>query len=141
MVREPMIDSTDGFKKASFDSAIEESIARHCDDFDISPLEAVKHFTVLLRRQALKRFLAHAELFRMTLEVPGDVAELGVFRGLGLFTWANLLEAYCIGDRTKMVFGFDNWKGFGAFSPQDGEKDSGSGKVEVCLTRKAITRS
>jgi hypothetical protein len=42
-----------------------------------------------------------------------DIAELGMFRGLGLMTWANLLESYCIGDRTKIVYGFDNWKGFG----------------------------
>ena len=27
-------------------------------------------------------------------------------------TWANLLESYSIGNRTKIVFGFDNWKGF-----------------------------
>ena len=27
-------------------------------------------------------------------------------------TWANLLETYSIGNRTKIVYGFDNWKGF-----------------------------
>ncbi|MEI7669889.1 MAG: TylF/MycF/NovP-related O-methyltransferase [Pseudomonadota bacterium] len=124
-----VIDITDGFKKAHLDSNTEENIAKHCEKYDISPLDAVKHFAVLARRQALKRFLAHIELFKMTLDVPGDVAELGVFRGLGLFTWANLLEAYAIGDRTKVVFGFDNWKGFSGFSPQDGKEDDNSGKV------------
>ncbi|MBV5333726.1 class I SAM-dependent methyltransferase [bacterium] len=59
----------------------------------------------------------------MTLGVPGDIAELGVYRGLGLMTWANLLEAYCIGDRTKTVYGFDNWRGFTGFTPQDGSTD------------------
>jgi hypothetical protein len=124
-----VIDITDGFKKARLDSDVEANIARHCEEFGITPLDAVKHFTVLTRRQALKRFLAHVELFRMTIDVPGDVAELGVFRGLGLFTWANLLEAYCIGDRTKEVFGFDNWTGFSGFSPEDGKADDNSGKV------------
>lgn len=110
----------DGFKKTGIDSEIEERIEKHCQKFEISPLDAVKLFPVLARRQLLKRFLAHTELFKMTLDVPGDIAELGVFRGLGLMTWANLLEAYCIGDRTKTVYGFDNWKGFQNLASEDG---------------------
>ncbi len=111
----------DGFKKTGSDSTIEDRIEKHCAKFDISPIDAVQLFPVLARRQWLKRFLAHSELFRKTLEVPGDIAELGVFRGLGLMTWANLLEAYCIGDRTKVVWGFDNWKGFTELLPEDGQ--------------------
>ncbi|MFH1593947.1 MAG: TylF/MycF/NovP-related O-methyltransferase [Candidatus Omnitrophota bacterium] len=111
----------DGFKKTGVDSSIEDRIEDFCRKFHIDPLNAVKLFPVLARRQWLKRFLAHAELFKKTLEVPGDIAELGVFRGLGLMTWANLLEAYCIGDRTKVVYGFDNWKGFGELAPEDGK--------------------
>ena len=124
-----VIDIGDGFKKAPLDSDVERHIARHCETHGIAPLDAVKHFAVLARRQALKRFLAHVELFKLTLDIPGDIAELGVFRGLGLFTWANLLEAYCIGDRTKVVFGFDNWTGFSGLSPQDGIQDGHTGKV------------
>ena len=112
----------DGFKKTGSDSDIEDMLEAHCAKFDIGALDAVKLFPVLARRQWLKRFLAHSEFFKMTLEVPGDIAELGVFRGLGLFTWANLLEAYCIGDRTKVVWGFDNWKGFTKLSPEDGQE-------------------
>jgi len=125
----PVIDVTDGFKKSSLDAEIEAQLAIHCERYGIEPLDAIKHFTVLSRRQALKRFLAHVELFKLTLDVPGDIAELGVFRGGGLMTWANLLEAYCIGDRTKVVYGFDNWKGFGKLSPEDGRADDSSGKV------------
>jgi hypothetical protein len=113
-------DKFDGFNKTGLDSLIEDQLARHCEKYGISPLDAVKHFPVLARRQLLKRFLAHVELFKMTLDVPGDIAELGVFRGLGLMTWANLLESYCIGDRTKTVYGFDNWEGFKEITPQDG---------------------
>jgi len=115
----------DGFKKTGLDEDIENKIAKHCERFNISPLDAVKLFPVLVRRQLLKRFLAHVELFKLTLDVPGDICELGVFRGLGLMTWANLLESYCIGDRTKVVYGFDNWKGFGELSPEDGRQEEG----------------
>lgn len=110
----------DGFKKTGIDPDIEDMIEEHCRKFNIGPLDAVKLFPVLTRRQWLKRFLAHVELFKRTLEVPGDIAELGVFRGLAFMTWANLLEAYCIGDRTKTVYGFDNWKGFVELAPEDG---------------------
>jgi len=110
----------DGFKKSSVDLGVEERIAEHCSTFGLSPEDAVKHFPVLIRRQLLKRFLAHVEFFKQTLEVPGDIVELGVFRGLGLMTWANLLECYCIGDRTKIVYGFDNWRGFSDLAPEDG---------------------
>jgi hypothetical protein len=123
------IDTTDGFKKAHADSEIEARIAQHCEKYGIDPLTAVKNFAVLARRQALKRFLAHVELFKMTLDVPGDIAEFGVFRGLGLFTWANLLESYCIGDRTKVVYGFDNWQGFTGFSEQDSQPLADAGKT------------
>ena len=106
----------DGFKKTNADSNIEDLLDVHLKDFSLSPLDAIKLFPVYARRQWLKRFLAHVELFQQTLTVPGDIVELGVFHGLGLLTWANLLEAYCIGDRTKVVYGFDNWKGFTGFS-------------------------
>ena len=110
----------DGFKKTGSDADVEAALAAHCQQFQIDPLEAVKLFPVLARRQWLKRFLAHHQLFQLTLDVPGDIAELGVFRGLGLFTWANFLEAYCIGDRTKTVYGFDNWTGFTEIHVADG---------------------
>jgi hypothetical protein len=125
-----VIDVTDGFKKSSLDTDIETRIQAHCARFGVSAIDAVKHFAVLSRRQMLKRFLAHVELFKLALDMPGDIVELGVFRGAGLMTWANLLEAYCIGDRTKVVYGFDNWKGFSALAPEDGRADEASGKTE-----------
>lgn len=114
----------DGMHKQGLDAAIEGQLAEHCATYQIDPLTAVQMFPVLVRRQWLKRFLAHTELFKMTLDVPGDIAEVGVFRGLGLLTWANLLECYCLGDRTKVVYGFDNWKGFTELAPEDGRVES-----------------
>lgn len=124
-----LFDSTSGFKKYDHDVEIERDIVDHCRNFLLEPLDAIKHFAVLSRRQQLKRFLAHVELFKMTLDVPGDIAEVGVYRGSGLMTWANLLEIFCIGDRTKTVFGFDNWQGFADFNVEDGEQNESAGKV------------
>lgn len=120
----------DGVKKTGLDPVIEEQILEHSRRYGIDALDAVKMFPVLVRRQWLKRFLAHVELFKLTLDVPGDIAELGVFRGTGLFTWANFLESYCIGDRTKIVYGFDNWRGFTHLAQEDGEQLPQIHKVE-----------
>ena len=119
----------DGFKKSGADSDVDADLAEHLARHAVTPLDAVKHFPVLARRQWLKRFFAHIEFFKQTLDVPGDIAELGVYRGLGLMTWANLLEAYAIGDRTKVVWGFDNWAGFTGFSPEDGAVEEHAQKV------------
>lgn len=126
---EPRLDPRSGTKLSGPDARIEQRIVDHCSRFDISPMDAVKLFPVLARRQNLKRFLAHTQLFQQTLGIPGDIAELGVYRGLGLMTWANLLEAFCIGDRTKTVFGFDNWSGFTGFAPEDGAEKKNAGKT------------
>jgi hypothetical protein len=123
------LDESSGTKLYSPDAQVERQIAEHCTRFAINPADAIKLFPVLARRQNLKRFLAHTQLFQQTLGVPGDIAELGVYRGLGLMTWANLLEAFCIGDRTKMVFGFDNWAGFTRLAPEDGAEREESGKT------------
>ncbi len=114
----------DGFKKTGIDNQIESKIEKHCKNYNINPLNAIKLFPVLARRQLLKRFLAHTELFKRTLDIPGDIVELGVFRGGDLMTWANLLEVYSIGNRTKIVYGFDNWEGFTKLSPEDGKVDN-----------------
>jgi hypothetical protein len=128
-VPEVRFDDRSGTKLYSPDAETERRIAEHCARFGIGPTDAIKLFPVLARRQNLKRYLAHTQLFQRTLDVPGDIAELGVYRGLGLMTWANLLEAFCIGDRTKMVFGFDNWAGFTGFSPEDGAEKKEAGKT------------
>jgi hypothetical protein len=119
----------DGFKKSGIDNDVELLLEEHISKYNINNIDILKLFPVLARRQWLKRFLAHNELFKMTLEIPGDIAELGVFRGLGLMTWANLLETYCIGDRTKVVWGFDNWKGFTKFNDEDGLEIVNANKV------------
>ena len=72
-----MADRFDGFKKGNLDNVVEQRLEAHCEKYGISALEGTKLFPVLARRQWLKRFLAHVELFKQTLEVPGDIAELG----------------------------------------------------------------
>jgi len=124
------LDKARGFKLYGHDESFEMALQSHLQKHSIDPMAAVFHFPVLARRQWLKRFLAHSDLFKMTLDVPGDILEVGVFRGLGLMTWANLLEIYCLGDRTKTVWGLENWRGFEQLHEKDGQAQDSSGKHE-----------
>lgn len=123
------LDKTSGFSSYTKDQFIDNELEKHFAKYKISKLEIIKNFSSLIRRSNLKRFLLHTELFKKINNRPGDIAEFGVYRGLGLMTWANLLECYSIGNRTKIVFGFDNWKGFEKFTKYDGKQSKNSGKI------------
>jgi hypothetical protein len=110
----------DGRKRYSKDHDIEDRLQGLFERRKISALEAVNHFPIFARRVHIKKFIAHWELFRQTIDVPGDIVELGVYRGLSLMTFANFLEIYNIGDRTKKVWGFDNFHGFQNLTLEDG---------------------
>jgi len=73
----------------------------------------------------------------MTLTCRATIAESRLSR-TGLFTWANLLESYCIGDRTKSSYGFDNWQGFTELSEQDANTSYGAGKTVVASMRRVF---
>jgi hypothetical protein len=117
--------------RASFrqDDDIEGLLEQHFEQFGISRREIARNFQIYTRRIFLKRFLAHYELFRMTLDLPGDIVELGVYRGATLMSWANFLEVRNMGDRAKQVIGFDNWRGFTAFDPKDGRAEPRVDKI------------
>ena len=69
------------------------------------------NYLSLIRRQDLPRLLAHCEIFKEVMNLPGSIIEVGVYKGSGLFTCANFLETFCLGDRNRFVFGFDNCEG------------------------------
>jgi hypothetical protein len=60
----------------------------------------------------------------MVVNLPGDIVELGVYRGASLMSWANFVEIRNMGDRQKQVFGFDNFEGFTKLDQKDGKCDS-----------------
>lgn len=118
----------DGRVNYSLDDEIEMLLEDHFKKYNISKLELCKNFQIYSRRIHLKKFIAHYELFRMTTELPGDIVELGVYRGSSLMSWSNFLEIRNMGDRQKQIFGFDNFEGFTPFHEKDGEIDTKSGK-------------
>lgn len=70
----------------------------------------------------VRKLLVRYDLFKMSLSVPGDIVECGVFKGTGWMYWLKLLDLYARGEQ-KRVIGFDT---FGAFADTllDYERDS-----------------
>lgn len=97
-----------------------------------SDLHTLTHWPVYVKRILLTRFLAHFELFKKTLDLPGSIVELGVSRGVSFFSFHKFLEIFLPTDTSKKVFGFDSFEGLSDFSDEDGRtaKDHVNDKTE-----------
>ena len=118
----------DGRKNWQADNQVEDMLEEHFKKFDLSKREIWRNFQIYTRRVFLKKFLAHYEFYQQVIHLPGDIVELGVYRGASLLSWANFMEIRNMGDRHKKVIGFDNFKGFGELDPKDGVEVSDVGK-------------
>jgi len=85
-----------------------------------SMLHLLSHWPVYAQRISLLRFLAHFELFKMTLGLPGSIVELGVSRGVSFFSFHKFLEIFAPTDTSRKVYGFDSFEGLTDFSEKDG---------------------
>jgi len=92
--------------------------------------DVLESFPVYARRVNITRFLAHYELYRKVSHLPGNLVDCGVYRGVSLFEWAKFLEIFHGGDRTRRVFGFDNFAGFTSLNEKDGPDYAHANKVQ-----------
>lgn len=67
----------------------------------------------------------------MQKDLPGCILDIGVYKGGSLITWANLVETFFPGDRFKMVYGFDHFKGLEDFCDDDGKEDNSRGQGKI----------
>ena len=59
----------------------------------------------------LRKIISRYELFKKTLNVPGDIIECGVFKGVSFLFWLKCLKIY-LPNSNKKVVGFDMFSGF-----------------------------
>lgn len=64
--------------------------------------------------------ISHYELYKMILNIPGDVIELGVFKGGSIIQFATFRELL-ENERSRKIIGFDI---FGEFPPDNGKVQS-----------------
>lgn len=84
-------------------------------------IEEYKNFEKYVPRQALSRFIARYELFKLQMNIKGCIIECGVHHGGGLLSWAKMSSAFEPYALDRRVFGFDTFEGF----PSVNEKDAG----------------
>ena len=59
----------------------------------------------------LSKIFARYELYKKTIDLPGDIVEGGVFKGSGVLFWAKLIAIFNSSSARKVV-GFDTFEGF-----------------------------
>ncbi|MCG3136830.1 MAG: hypothetical protein HJJLKODD_00666 [Phycisphaerae bacterium] len=74
-------------------------------------ISKLENFPKHVRRQALSKFLARADLFRMILNVHGSVIDGGVNAGCSLMTFAQLSAIFEPVNYTRRIIGFDTFTG------------------------------
>lgn len=89
-----------------------QEINKLIDDYNLSTQDILHHYMAFIQRRDLPQLLAYYELFKLIKDLPGSIAECGVFIGNGLFTWSKLMETFLPGVRGKKVYGFDNFSGY-----------------------------
>ena len=99
-------------------------------DAEMSPRNILEYFPAFIRRRDLPVMLARYELFKLIIDLPGCIAELGVQHGAGFFLWSKLMETFCPGDRSRMVYGFESFSGLQGFREEDGARTGFLSKVE-----------
>ena len=80
-------------------------------DHKISVKLILQNYLAFSQRRDLRQVLAYYELINKTINLPGSIAEFGVYLGNSLLTFAKLIEILCPSNGSK-VFGFDNFKGY-----------------------------
>jgi len=81
--------------------------------------EYENNFYLSSDKNRLAKVLAHYELFKLTLDIPGDIVECGVFKGASFARFANMRELFSNSSAKKLI-GFD---AFGPFPETSFEQD------------------
>jgi len=84
-----------------------------------APHVKLEAFAKYASRQALTKFIARLELFRMQLDVNGSIVEVGVHRGASLMSWAQMSAIFEPVNYLRKIIGFDTFAGFPSLSAQD----------------------
>jgi hypothetical protein len=105
-----------------------------------TPQHLLETWPTYVRRLHISRFLAHYELFKHVIDLPGCIVEFGVYRGSSFFTWAKLMEIFCPGDRKRFVFGFESFKGLGQFHEKDGAERPEMGKSQGAWSAEKVEK-
>ena len=109
---------------SEFDIDVWMETQRLIEENDLSYQDILENFMLFYRRVNFAKFLTHIELFNKTIDLPGSIVELGVFKGASFMTFLKMLDVHCAGDTLKKIIGFDTFTGFVDIYKKDGEVNS-----------------
>ncbi|WP_044553728.1 TylF/MycF/NovP-related O-methyltransferase [Azospirillum lipoferum] len=96
-----------------------EELAKTYDADPAGALLKLWSFAVHAPRQAVTDFLVRYELFKKILDVPGCVAEFGVYNGQGLMSFAQFSAILEPNHVQRVIYGFDTFEGVPHVSKED----------------------
>lgn len=99
------------------------------------PQNSWDSYNDFLLRGSLDRFtkiLARYELFKMVMEIPGDIVEGGVFKGTGVLYWAKLIQVFNPLSVRKVV-GFDTFEGYPETTKHEYDKKAGEQFIQSAM--------
>lgn len=100
------------------------------DDGSESVISKLECFPKYIRRQALSKFLARADIFRKVIEIHGSVIDCGVNSGTSLFSFAQLSSIFEPVNYTRRIVGFDTFSGITSITDKDLTKHTSSNVIE-----------
>ena len=101
--------------KPNVDERLRELLRAHIDDDDL-----LANLGSFARRMHFMKSFAHYEVFKLVMDLPGDIVECGVYKGASLLSFARFVETFATGDRTRKVLGFDHFEGLASRTEFDG---------------------
>lgn len=85
--------------------------------------------------ERLRKFLVREHFFKMSLEIPGDIVEIGVFKGTGIAQLLKLREIF-IPASNKKVLGFDLFSKSNVFKETLKDNDN---KLDTYYTNSGVS--
>ena len=84
-------------------------MSKQSDPFDTAMWEVYHKFYFHCDKHRFQKMFARYDLFRMIMDLPGDIVDAGVYKGTSTILWAHLLETYQPNSRTKII-AFDTFE-------------------------------
>jgi len=105
---------------SKFDVDVWEELEKLINENQLSSQDVLENFMLFYRRVNFAKHLTHIEIFNKTIDLPGSIVELGVFKGASFMTFLKMCDIHCAGDTLKKVIGFDTFSGFVEVDEKDG---------------------
>ena len=104
--------------------AARKEIFRLLGTYDATPEETERSLGLFLRGSLLARFLAVAGVYQRIVGIPGDILDVGTWRGQTAVLCENLRAIYEPLNFTRRVVAFDTFDGYAGFKGGESHSDA-----------------